>query len=121
MEGEIFPPERSSDDALRTLTLVVYTLQALGFFTGGLTMVAGVMVNYIKMEDAEGSLYHSHFRWQVRTFWWGLLWLAIGLPACLIVIGYAILAADAFWIIYRIIKGFIYWNDKRPMPIKGAA
>ena len=101
---------------LKTLATVVYALQAAGFFLG-LTWIVGVVVNYVKKEDVAGTWLESHFRWQIRTFWFGLLWGAIGVVTFLIFIGWFILAANAIWIIYRIVKGWLNLNENRPMPV----
>ena len=107
-------PDPSKDAELKQLTVIVYVLQAVSFFVG-LTLIAGVVVNYVKREDVAGTLYESHFRWQIRTFWFSLLWGAIGLLLAIVVIGFAILAADAIWLIYRIVKGWIRLSEGKPM------
>jgi len=101
---------------LKTLTLVVYALQAAGFFVG-ITWIVAVVINYIKKEDAAGTWLESHFRWQIRTFWFGLLWGVIGGILTLVLVGFAILFADAVWIIYRIVKGWLNLSDGKPMPV----
>jgi len=107
----------NQEESLRSLTLIVYVLQGLGFFNG-LTFIAGAILNYIKKEDAQGTIYQSHFTWQLRTFWWGVLWTMLGAVTSIIFIGYFILTLNAIWVIYRIAKGFIYWNEQRPLPMK---
>ena len=99
---------------LKTLTMVVYVLQAIGFFNG-LTWIVGVVINYVKKDDVAGTGLESHFRWQIRTFWFGLLWGAIGWLLVFVVVGFAVLAADGVWIIYRIVKGALDLNDGKPM------
>jgi uncharacterized membrane protein len=98
----------------RQITLVVYILQAASFFVG-LTFIAAVIINYIKKEDVSGTWLESHFRWQIRTFWFSLLWGAIGLITIFVAIGFAVLIADGIWIIYRIIKGWLRMNDGKEM------
>ena len=99
---------------LKSLTAVIYALQAAGFFVG-LTWIVAVVMNYVKKDDVAGTWLQSHFRWQIRTFWFGLLWGAIGGVLCVIFIGFAILFANAVWIIYRIVKGWLNLNDGKPM------
>src|SRR3979411_961082 len=101
---------------LKTLTLVVYALQAAGFFVG-ITWIVAVVINYVKKEEVAGTWLESHFRWQIRTFWFGLLWGVIGGILALVLVGFAILFADAVWIIYRIVKGWLNLNDGKPMPV----
>jgi uncharacterized membrane protein len=69
---------------LRTLTTVVYALQAVGFVVQ-ITWIVAIVINYVKRDEAKGTWLESHFRWQIRTFWWGLLWAAIGVITFLIV------------------------------------
>ena len=101
--------------SLKTVTTVVYALQALGFFNG-ITWIAAVIINYVKREDVAGTWLDSHFRWQIRTFWFGLLWAVLGVILFVLIVGWFILAADAIWIIYRIVKGWLNLSDNRPMP-----
>ncbi len=102
--------------SLRTLTLAVYALQALGFFVG-ITWIVAVVINYVKKEDVAGTPYESHFRWQIRTFWFGLLWGVVGGLLVIVFVGFAVLFADTVWIIYRIVKGWLNLNDGKPMPV----
>ena len=98
----------------KKITMVVYALQA-GSFIFGITLIAAVIINYIKKEDVHGSWLASHFRWQIRTFWFGLLWGFIGALTVVAGIGGLILAADLIWVIYRIVKGWLNLYDGRPM------
>jgi len=102
----------ASEKNLKTLTTVVYALQAVGIFVQILWIVA-VVINYVKRDETKGTWLESHFSWQIRTFWWGLLWGAIGVITFLIVIGWLILIADAIWLTYRIVKGWLYLNDNK--------
>jgi uncharacterized membrane protein len=98
----------------RTLTLVVYALQAASFLVG-LTFIVAVIINYVKRDDVRGTWLESHFRWQIRTFWYSLLWAVLGLLTFVLIVGYVILVADAIWVIYRIVKGWLRLNDGKPM------
>jgi uncharacterized membrane protein len=96
--------------------MVVYALQAAGFFVG-ITWIVAIVVDYVKRDDARGTWLESHFRWQIRTFWWGLLWAVIGAITFLVIVGWFILAADAIWIIYRIVKGWLNLAENKPVPV----
>lgn len=102
--------------SLRQLTLVVYALYALSWFVG-ITALIAIIVNYVKRADVAGTLYESHFTWQIRTFWWGLLWAVLGGLTLVIGVGFLILAAAFVWTLYRLVKGFLYWNDRKPLPV----
>ena len=104
--------ENNNEQSLRTVATVVYALQAAGFFLG-ITWIVAVIVDYVKKDDAAGTWLESHFRWQIRTFWWGLLWGAIGAVLAFVLVGFAVLFADAVWIIYRIVKGWLRLAERR--------
>lgn len=97
-------------ESAKTLATIVYALQALSFFVG-ITAIVAVVINYVKIDDIKGTWLESHFRWQIRTFWFGLLWGVIGAITFVLIIGWFILAADAIWVIYRIVKGWLNLND----------
>jgi len=102
-----------TQSAIRTTTLV-YALQAASFLLF-FTFVAAVVVNYLKQDDVADTWLTSHFRWQIRTFWFALLWTGFGVITLLIGIGYFILVGVSIWIIYRIAKGWLALADNKPM------
>ena len=102
--------------SLKTLTTVIYALYALSLFFGVTALVA-IVLNYIKREDARGTLLESHFRWQIGTFWWGLVWLIVGGITWIILIGWLVWGVACIWFIYRIAKGWLNLNDNKPMPL----
>jgi uncharacterized membrane protein len=109
--------ERTAEQlaSLKTLTMVVYALQVLSVFVG-ITAIVGVIINYVKREDAAGTLYESHFDWQIRTFWWGLVWAVVGF-VLLFAFGLGLLVwfVAGIWALYRVIKGFLKLNDNQPV------
>ncbi len=107
----------SDEKRLKTITTAVYALQAVGFFVG-LTWIVAVVMNYVKRDEVRGTWLESHFDWQIRTFWWGLLWAVVGAILTLVVVGIAVLFADAVWIIYRIVKGWLSLVENKPLPVK---
>ena len=108
--------DEAQREELRKYTYSIYILQALGFVTGGITSLLGVIINYIKDEDVRGSWLESHFRWQKATFWYGLLWTLLGILTTWIFIGYVVLPAVTIWLIYRIARGWIYLVDGEHVP-----
>ena len=106
-------PEKDPQ-ALINITTVVYALQAAAFLVG-ITWIVAVIVNYVKREDVAGTFLVSHFRWQIRTFWFGLLWGVLGGILVLIGIGVIVLAVNFVWLIYRIVKGWLRLNDRKEM------
>ncbi len=116
MSEERIVPDEAQVKSLRSLTQAVYILYALSYFTG-ITAIVGIVINYVKREEAAGTWLESHFRWQIRTFWFGLLWAVIGAITVFVAVGFAILFANFVWIIYRIVKGWLNLNDNKPMPV----
>ena len=100
--------------SLTSLTQLVYILYALSYFTG-VTAIVGIIINYVKKDDVDGTWLASHFDWQIRTFWYGMLWAVIGTATIVILVGFAILFANFCWIIYRIVKGWLNLNENKPM------
>lgn len=110
------PSEAQRLQSLRTLTLVVYVLYGVGVFTGLPALVA-IIINHVKYADTAGTLYASHFRWQKRSFWWGLVWACLGWATAWFGVGLGILALNWLWLVYRLVRGFLNWNDGREMPV----
>lgn len=115
MENRPTPPPGEQDLAsLARMTTVVYALQAASLIVG-FSLIAAVIVNYIKRDDVRGTWLESHFRWQIRTFWFTLLWAAVGCLTFIFIIGYVVLLAAGIWLVYRIAKGWIFLSEKKPM------
>ncbi len=100
--------------SLKTVTTVVYALQALSFFWGVPALVA-VVINYLKRDDARGTVYESHFDWQIRSFWWGLLWSVIGLLLAVVLVGFLVMFIAWIWMVYRVVKGWLKLTDGQPV------
>jgi len=98
----------------KTLTTVIYALYAASLLVG-VTSIIAIVMNYVKKDDVAGTWIESHFRWQIRTFWFGLLWLIIGTITYVVLIGWLVLAAAYIWFIYRVVKGWLNLNDNKPM------
>ncbi|WP_432696596.1 DUF4870 family protein [Marinobacterium sp. YM272] len=104
------------DRNLKNITTLVYALQAASFLIG-ISFLVALIINYVKLQDVRGTLYESHFRWQLRTFWYSAFWFFVGFLSTIILVGYAILAINTVWVIYRIIKGWLRLSEGRPMYI----
>jgi uncharacterized membrane protein len=100
--------------SLRKLAGLVYGLQAASMLVG-VTLFAGVIVNYLRRKQAAGTWLESHFIWQIRTFWWSLAWCVPGIASAILIVGLLILAASAVWFVYRIVRGWTELNEGRPM------
>jgi uncharacterized membrane protein len=104
----------SEEDSQKNVVLLVYLLQGLAFFVG-ITYLIAIIINYVKRDDAKGTWLESHFKWQIRTFWFSILWFAIGTLTLMLYVGGMILLINLIWVIYRIIKGWLRLNDRKPM------
>jgi len=108
--------------ALHTLAIVVGIVGAatvIGSFVGSLPSIVAVIFNYVKRGDARGTWIASHYRWQIRTFWFTLLWALIGWALVITIIGAVvgvpILIALTLWLMYRIGRGWLRLRDRQPM------
>ena len=107
-------PVKTREQVGKDLATVVYAAQAVSFLLI-FTLIAGVIVNYVTREQVAGTWIESHYRWQIRTFWWWLLWALVGLALLVVVVGFVIWLVDAIWLIYRIVKGWIRLSEGKPM------
>ncbi len=112
------PISRQDEDprltSLKHVTTAVYALQAASFLVG-ITFLVALIISYVKRPDAAGTYMESHFTWQIRTFWYGLLWGVLGFIAVFVFVGYLILLANTVWILYRVIKGWLRLQDGEPV------
>ena len=121
-------------DALVQLTHVIYGLHAfsavsglvgtatiVGAFLTGWPSIIAVILNYAKRGELEGTYLASHFSWQIRTFWYALAWVVIGVIFAVTLIGIpislAIFFATGLWVLYRIARGWLALLDRKPMAI----
>ena len=125
-----------ADASLISYTHIIYALHSLsvligftsmvtivGSFIFGFPSIIAVIMNYARRAEVRGTFLDSHFRWQIRTFWFALLWalviLALSLPLMLIIVGFYTLALGwvllGIWVIYRIIRGWLALRDHRPV------
>jgi len=121
-------------DSNRSLTLVLYVLYIIAIFTGGLLALIALIINYVKLNDVRGSIFESHFLWQIRSFWWYLFWNVIafvpffflfftgnnpdifaGVALGSTIFCISVMALSWIWIVYRAIRGIITLNDNQPI------
>jgi uncharacterized membrane protein len=130
------PSAPAVDPSLITYTHVIYGLHALsvvvgllttatvvGNFIFGLPSIVAVLMNYARRSAVRGTYLETHFRWQIRTFWFAVLWAIViaagSLALLLILVGFVtwIFGALALgvWVIYRVARGWFALRDQRPM------
>ena len=118
------PVDDARHESLRKICLFDYALHIAGpLLSMGALSVIALIVNYIKRDDARGTLYASHMTWMIRTFWWTLAWmLIIAVPAALLtVISFGLLSfvflLPALWFLYRMIRGLLALTEGKAMPM----
>src|SRR3990170_1404262 len=128
------PPAVATERSLVNWTTLIYALHAfsivsgivgtatvIGAFLTGWPSIIAVILNYVKRSEARGSWLESHFRWQIRTFWYGVLW--VGLCALLVILTLGVgivvvwlpLAIVTIWFVYRIVREGMRLAARRPM------
>jgi uncharacterized membrane protein len=126
------------DQSLVSYTNVIYALHAVavviglltahtivGSFVWSLPSIVAVIMNYARRSATIGTYLESHFRWQIRTFWFAMLWSAllwlISLPLMIVLVGFVTLIVGhwilGLWIAYRVVRGWLALRDERPMYI----
>lgn len=115
-------PSRAA--SLKKVCLIDYALHIAGpLLSMGVLSVIALIVNYIKRDDARGTIYESHMTWMIRTFWWTAFWIVVAfLPTLLlsvITLGFLsfLFLVPVIWYLYRMIKGVLRLNDGRAMPV----
>jgi uncharacterized membrane protein len=107
--------------ALSALSGILTSASIVGAFVFGWPSIIAVIINYATRSNVRGSWLESHWRWQLRTFWYAALWLfvagllavtLIGIPAAIMVIVFT-----GFWVLYRVTRGWLALVDRRPMPV----
>ncbi|RZU03107.1 DUF4870 family protein [Rivibacter subsaxonicus] len=128
------PAAGAVPDSLLRITHIVYALHALGLAIGafgaasvvgsflfGWPSIIAVIINYVKRGEARGTWLESHFSWQIRTFWYALLWSVLAVLVAFTIIGLPITVVMfvvlGIWAIYRIARGWLRLKDKQPMPV----
>ena len=125
-----------ASNSLVTIAQVIYGLHALsivigltsaitivGAFVFGFPSIFAVILNYVYRHGTRGTWLESHFRWQIRTFWFAVLWIMIGgavfVTLFIVLIGipiaWMIWIAAGLWVIYRVARGWLTLQDRKPM------
>lgn len=142
-EQSLIPTSREINEQgqfMITYNHITYLLYVVSYFTAGLLWIVPIFMNYIKRGDAEGTWLATHFDWQIKTFWYSIVFFIIGIAIVvfslgglgigvfaesthiaagsfgLFTIGLMILGLTVVWHLYRIIRGWIALADKRPVP-----
>ena len=96
-----------------TFAIVVYALYGASYITG-ISALFGVILAHVKADDPDPVL-RSHYQFQIRTFWIGLLYIVIGTPLCMVLIGIPILIWWFIWSLVRVIKGAVLVLENKPI------
>ena len=116
---------------LHALSVVIGLASAhtvVGVFLCGPPSIIAVIMNYARRTEARGTWLESHFRWQIRTFWYAWLWVIltaiVSMPMMLVLIGFMFwlvgMGLTGVWVIYRVARGWLALRDGRTMPLPAA-
>ena len=92
-----------------------------GAFLTGWPSIIAVILNYVKRSEVRGTWLDSHFRWQIRTFWYGLLWVGLCVLFIILTLGIGIVIAwlplviVSVWFVYRVVRGWFRLKNGQPM------
>ena len=139
--GDRNPLTRSDNRMLIGYNHLTYLLYLVSYLTAGLLWIVPIFINYAKRRDADGTWLATHFDWQIKTFWYSIVWFAIGAiiiifalgglgvslmmtqsdniaigSVLLIALGGGIIFFTLIWHFYRIVRGWIALTDSRPIP-----
>ena len=131
---EIAPAEATGSPrpSLITIGHIIYGLHSLsiligltgavtiiGAFVFGIPSIVAVVMNYIYQSEVRGTFLESHFRWQIRTFWFALLWVGLGVLLIVTIVGilvaWAVFLGAGIWVIYRVARGWLTLQDRKPV------
>ena len=103
-----------SDETLRGTAILCYALYLLGWPTVHITTIVALVLAYVQRGEAHGTVWESHFRNLIETFWVAVVVAIVAIPLCFVVIGIPILFGLAVWVLYRTIKGLIRAVESKP-------
>ncbi|MCB1690475.1 MAG: hypothetical protein KDI33_18395 [Halioglobus sp.] len=126
--------QQSPTDNMVNLTYLIYGLHLFSAINGVLTSafvvtaflsgwpsILAVILNYVQRDATRGTYLESHFRWQIRTFWFALLWLLIGAALVVTIVGipvaWIMVTLVGLWVLYRMLRGLARLMDKAAMPV----
>ena len=96
------------------LALVVYILYLVSYAVSGITAVVGVIIAHIQVNEAD-PIQATHYQFQIRTFWIGLMYMVIGCILAFVLVGFLVLLWWFIWTLVRNIKGLLALNENRPI------
>ncbi len=96
---------------------IVSSAAVVTAFLTGWPSILAVILNYAKRRDVGGTYLESHFRWQIRTFWYALMWALLAFVLFVTIVGipiaWLIIVVTGIWVLYRIVRGWLALNDER--------
>ena len=110
------PPQIQTQPAVSNtqLALAVYILYFVSYVVG-VTAIVGVVIAHVQIGITTDPMLRSHYQWQIRTFWIGVLYFVIGVVLCFVLIGILVLLFWFIWTLVRTVKGVLALNENRPI------
>ena len=122
------------NEGLVRLTHIIYGLHAFSAIMGvissaaivtafltGWPSILAVVLNYARRSETRGTFLESHFRWQIRTFWFALLWVLVSVFLFITIIGipvaWLLVVLTGLWVLYRIARGWLALNESREIGV----
>ena len=132
------PIVEAPSQGMVNLTHLIYALHAIALFSGiatsativgsfvsGVPSIVAVILNYVKRGAVRGTWLDTHFRWQIRTFWFAFVWIVIAYFMFVTIIGiplfFAIIAVAGLWVLYRVVRGWVNLSNRQLMPVPEGA
>jgi uncharacterized membrane protein len=103
-----------SEESLRGTAILCYALYLLGWPTVHIATLVALVLAYVQRSESHGTIWESHFRNLIETFWVSLIVVAVAIPLCFVFVGIPILIGLAVWFLYRTIKGLVRAIESRP-------
>ena len=108
-----YPSPVPHEEQHRTVVLVAYLLGAIGMFTAFVPILIALVICYVKRAEAVGTIYESHYRWLISTFWIGIVWFCIAVVLFIVGIGFVLYWVLCAWLIYRFVKGLLRFSERK--------
>jgi uncharacterized membrane protein len=107
--------------AFSAISGVLSSATIVGAFVFGWPSIIAVVMNYFTRSGVSGTWLDSHWRWQLRTFWFAAIWIVIAFVTAITIVGLVIaipvVVFTGLWLLYRVVRGWMALRDRIAMPV----